>query len=141
MTQDDAPTRTAVVCEKGGSQAATMQAYLQAEGLTDARWFATHDADDVDEAVRDGQVDRVVFTDLAALLDAIWDEEIQFDRWQSAGVVVSFVTPPEPETTASAVYESWRVWHRRQRRRRAIAGAVLTAVALAAGFLLVIAAS
>ena len=141
MTHDDAPTRAVAVCEKGGPKAAAMQAHLQAEGLADARWFTPNDVDDVDEAVRDGRVDRVVFSDLADLLDAIWDEEIQFDRWQSAGVAVSFVTPPVPDTTASAVYESWRAWQRRHKRRRAIAGAVLTVVALAAACLLAFAAS
>lgn len=144
MTSNNEPSKTLVVCEKDGEHAAKMREYLAADGLDAAKWLAPRDVDDVDEAVRKGEIRRVVFTDLGALLDAMWDEEIQFGEWLSAGVEVSFVdTPTEgpiaPDTSiAAAVFESWRSWRGYQRRRRVVAGLILSVVALLAGLLLML---
>jgi len=104
--------------------------------LAEAEWFAPLDVDHVDEAVGAGRVGWVVFANLSSLLDAIWDEEIQFDRWLSAGTTVSFMDSPGAESTAGVVFESWRKWNRRHRRRQVTAGVMLSAAALAAAFLL-----
>jgi len=139
MSQDPKSAEVAVVCEKDGERAEAMQAHLQSEGLADARWYRPPDVDDIDEAVRAGRVGHVVFSDLTGLLDAIWDEDIQFDRWLSAGVAVSFADSAgagSDTATAAAVYESWGKWQRRQKRRRLVAGAILSAIVLVAGFVL-----
>ena len=139
MSQDRKSAEVAVVCEKDGEQAAAMQAYLQSEDLTDSRWYRPPDVDDVDEAVRAGRIGHVVFCDLTGLLDAIWDEDIQFDEWLSAGVAVSFADSAgaaSDSATAAAVYESWRKWQRRQKHRRLVAGAILSVIVLVAGFAL-----
>ena len=136
MKDGSMPAGVAVVCHREGDRAAAMEAHLRSENLPDAEWFAPLDVDDVDEAVCAGRVGRVVFTNLSGLLDAIWDEEVQFDRWLSAGAAVSFVDSPEAESTAAVVFESWRKWSRRHRRRQVVAGIILGAIALATAFLL-----
>ncbi len=149
MNDDAKPVSVAVVCEEDGEHATAMAAYLRSQNLTDVEWFAPRDVDDVDEAVCDRRVGRVVFVDLTALLDAIWDQEIQFDRWLSAGARVSFANPPGSTPTRAVeaaaivepipavVFESWRQWNRRHRRRQVVAGAILSGIALAAGFALI----
>lgn len=135
MTDNDTSTGIAVVCDRSGADAATMAAYLQVQGLAGAAWLSPQDAD---EAVCEGRAGRVVFPDLTALLEAIWDKEISFDRWLSAGTVVSFVEPLPTTATPTVVYESWRQWERRHRRRQVTAGAILSAVAVVAAFLLML---
>jgi hypothetical protein len=134
VKDDDKTMAVAVVCEKGGHAAQKMADYLETQDLRAAVWFPPCDVDEVDEAVSEGRFQRVIFPNLTSLLEAIWDQEVQFDQWLSAGTTVSFADGTESGATATVVFESWRKWHHRHRWRRIIAGAVLSAVALAAVF-------
>ena len=128
----------AVVCDKRGRGAPAMQAWLDAHDVAAGSWFDPLDLDDLDQAVREGRFQRVVFTDLAALLDGIWDGEITFDRWLAAGVGLDFVELPDAasESTVKTVFESWQRWNRRHRRRRVVAGVVISVIVLVIAFLL-----
>jgi hypothetical protein len=135
VKDDDAMAAVAVVCERGGPAAEKVTDYLKAHDLRTAEWFPPEDMDDVDEAVTEGRFRRVIFPDLPTLFDAIWDQEMQFDQWLSAGTTVSFVDGPNGEATAVVVFESWREWNQRRRRRQIVAGVILSVVAIVAGFL------
>ncbi|MBN1345769.1 MAG: hypothetical protein JXQ73_23955 [Phycisphaerae bacterium] len=142
MTTVDTPTRVAVLCDKKGAHAGVVAGYLKARGLSEVTWFSAGDADDLDEAVRHGSIDHVVVPELGHLMDAIWDGEILFDQWLSVGTRVSFVSShagnstEADQATAELVFGSWQRWNRRHRRRQITAGAVLSAIALIAGFLM-----
>jgi hypothetical protein len=126
----------AVICKKDGPEAVAMRTHLQTTGTTGAEWFASRDADEVDKRVGQGSIRRVVLPDWGVLLRAIWDEDIHYDRWLSTGTEVSFVSPPAPGSAATAVFEIWSGWNRSRRRRQTVAGAILSVIALAAGFAL-----
>lgn len=130
----------AVVSDPLGADAPEMKAYLQAQGIAGAGWYAPRDLNDLDEAVCKGRVRRVVFPHWADLLIAIWNEEIAYETWlAAAGVQVDFgVSPgPAPQAYAQALSQSWADWRRLQRRRQAVAGVLLSAIALVTAFVLV----
>lgn len=126
------------VGDRDGKDAAVMEAFLQAQGATEAPWYRPGDLDDVDRAVREGRVRRVVFDNLSTLLEGVWNGDIGFRMWLAKGTQVDFAEPPGQTTSAHvrAVFESWEQWHRRRRRRQVVAGVILSLVALVAAFLL-----
>jgi len=128
----------AVVCDVGSAAAAAMQAFLRAEAIEDALWYAPREVDEVDRAVQAGTVGRVIFPRPADLLTPLWNHELALDDWWARGVQVDFVEPPEPAPVAllQTVAHHWSEWRRHHRRRQALAGVLLSAVALAAAFLL-----
>jgi peptidoglycan/LPS O-acetylase OafA/YrhL len=123
----------AVVCDRQGQDAAAVAAYLQGQGVADAVWYAPRDADQVDEAVRAGTVGRVVFPAWSDFLLVLWDDVLTPEAWPAAGVSVELVGG---DGTAATVLAEWQRWRRRQRRRRAWAGLVLSGLAVAAACVL-----
>jgi hypothetical protein len=94
--------------------------------------------DDLDGEVCAGRFERVVFADLDALLTAMWDGHVHLDRWCQAGVRLELTSPPP-----NMDHDHWRAivaqtsaslarWRKEQRRRRIIAGTILSVLALAA---------
>ena len=128
----------AVVCEHGGKDRAAMETYLRTHQVTEAHWYARRDLDEVNQAVRSGNVQRVVFPKVSDLLDGLWTCEITFDQWLAAGTRVEFVESPEQNTAAhvKTIFASWEQWRRLHRRRQVVAGIILSIVALAAAFAL-----
>lgn len=129
----------AVVCDNRGGAADDLRDYLQAAGLSEARWYAPRDVDELDAAVRAGAVRQVVFPALADLLEPIWNREIDFEAWLAAGTAIRFAHPPanDPAAYAGALHASWQRWERARRRRQTVAAVVLSLLALAAAFVLV----
>ena len=132
--------RVAVVCEHGGDDTAAMEAFLQTRRITEARWYPRRDLDEVDQAVRSGDVQRVVFPKVGDLLESLWNEEIAFDQWLAAGTQVEFVESPEQNTAAhvKTIIASWEQWRRLHHRRQVVAGVILSTAALAAAFALIL---
>ncbi|MCK4340701.1 MAG: hypothetical protein KAY37_03125 [Phycisphaerae bacterium] len=130
----------AVVCDRDGGDAPAMEAFLTAQGLADAEWFAPRDVDEVDQAVCTGRVRRVVFPTETQLLEALWNNEIAFEHWLASDLRLEFVKMCEPTSAAhvEAVFESWRRWQRRHRRRQFVAGIILSIVAIVAAFVLLL---
>jgi hypothetical protein len=124
---------TGVVCGADGDKAA-MEAYLARHGAGQTKWFTPGELHDLDRDVRRGRIGRVVFAGLADLLVGIWEEEIEFEAWP-AEVDIEFVEPAG-DGAVQIVAASWRQWRGRHRRRQAVAGAVLSALVLAAAFVL-----
>lgn len=122
-----------VVCGPEGDKAA-MEAYLARRGVGQAKWYTPGELHDLDRDVRRGRVERVVFAGLPDLLAGIWEEEIEIGAWPP-GVGMEFVEPPGDDAVP-IMAASWRQWRRRHRRRQAAAGAVLSALVLAAAFVL-----
>jgi len=130
MNATDCADSVAVVCENQGGTAASVRVYLDSRNLAQTRWYDPLDLDDLDEAVREGRIRHVVFPRLSTLLTGIWNGRIAFEHWLSGDVRLDFVTPPAaaPESLTRMIFESWRGWQRRHRRRQAIAGALLSAI-------------
>jgi len=137
MNTTDCADTIAVLCANQGTTAQSVRAYLDSRNLTQTRWYDPLDLDDLDEAVREGRIHRVVFPELSTLLTGIWNGRITFERWLSGDVRLDFVSTPAagPEALARLIFESWQGWQRRHRRRQAIAGAILSAIIVMVVFL------
>lgn len=125
-----------VICDSHGAAAETVRGYLAARGIGGAAWVGPHDADDVERAIVAGRVRRVIWPDLAAWLTALWGGQIVASRWSQAGVTLEFAEMAGPLDTSfvRALATAWDAWHARHHRRRAVAGLILSVVALAAAF-------
>jgi len=129
------PSFVAIVCDRDTAGAPAVEAYLASQGVADAAWFAPRDLDDVDRAVADGRVRRVVFPRLIDMLEGLWNEEIDAAAWLAAGVQIDLVESPSAGCPPTLL-ESCQRWRTARRARRATAGLVLSVVALAAAFTL-----
>lgn len=135
MDGPDGANDIVVVCDPDGPAAAAVRAHLAASGLGQVTWIQPQDADGVDRAVADGQLQRVIWPDLPAWLTALWDGTLVPAHWRRSGLTIEFVdSPATPAATARALAAAWERWRRRQRLRQAVAGAALSAVALVAAF-------
>jgi len=97
--------------------------------------------DELDLAVREGRLTRVVLESPEQLLAGLWNGEIDAQTWLTAGVEVEFATKVDGSALPHLLLESWSVNARRHRRRRIVAGAVLRIIAIAAAFILLWAAA
>ena len=138
MNAQDPTEGVAVVCNRSDETAATIERYLQATRSGAARWFAPRDVDEVDAALRAGTVRRIIFPHLSAFLEALWNEPLTLDVWLTPETRVELAESSGPDDPARlrALVAAWQQTSRRQRRARAIAGLVLSVVALAAAFTL-----
>jgi len=125
-----------VICDSHGAAAETVRGYLTARGIGEAAWVGPHDADDVERAIVAGRVRRVIWPDVAAWLAALWGGQIVASHRWPGGLTVEFadVAGPLDASVVRAIATAWDAWHARHRRRRAVAGLILSAVALAAAF-------
>jgi hypothetical protein len=148
----DAPAAVFVLCDRESPAAGGVRAYLAACGPQDARWFDVRDVNDLERAaglVAGPIVVVTSFEDLAALL---WDGALDRHFWQSPRVRVEFVptltTCVAPagaatsDNSATAAFRAlilaWEVHRLGRRRERTVAGVCLSAVAIAAAFVLVL---
>jgi hypothetical protein len=129
----------AVIGRKDGDDANVVRGHLRtadASGdLSGAIWFAPRDLDDLQRAVREGTVRRVVFARLDYLLVGIWDEDIDPDELRRAAVEFAGQEDEDSPALVWHVLDRWCGWNRRRRRRQTAAGVVLIALVLAAVFL------
>lgn len=128
------PVTAAVVCDAGSAAAEQVRVYAEAQGLSEAHWYARRDIDDVDRAIRAGSLTVVVFPDAAALLHATWSGRIDVPGWVRAHADIRLAQPAVVPGTEllHLIGPAWCEWRRRQRHRQAIAGLILSLVALAA---------
>lgn len=112
-------------------------------GITE---FAAKDDDELNAALISSRFRRVVFADLEALLTMLWKDHADLARWLAAGVQVELAKRPDDceEQWLPALVrasESLKVWRRSERKRKIVAGAILSLFALlAAGVVLLVAA-
>lgn len=104
-----------------------------------ARHFRPRDLNEVAVAVEAGTIKRVIFARLDDLLEGCWDEVVPLDQWTTAGVQVAFADLPDldGQLITTRIYPTWAAWNRTRRRRKWIAGTILSALAIAAAFLLI----
>jgi len=138
MSRRGDDVHVAVVCDPAGPVADAVRAYLARHEIDAARWFAPGDVDDLVRALRGGGTWRTIWPNAATWLEALWDGRGPAACWVHSAVTVEFVEDGTMMTPAAvpALAEAWSAWRRRQRRRQAVAGVLLSLLALAAAFLL-----
>lgn len=147
---NDAPAgkiRWAVCADADGADAEAIRGRLHERGATEPKWFRARDAEDVDQAVRNGEVDAVFFPDIDAVLTAMLDGFVDLEQWAARGVTLELLRAPAaamewsvrgdsalsaPVSAASLrVFQCvWTKWSAVQTRRRTVAGFVLSFAAL-----------
>ncbi len=147
--------RWAVCADADGADADAIRRRLLDRGATEPQWFRARDAEDVDQAVRSGAVDAVLFPDIDAVLTAMLDGFVDLDQWAARGVTLELLRAPAAATDWTVRADStlaapapaaslrvfqcvWTKWNAVQRRRRTVAGFVLSLVALLAATSVVI---
>ncbi|MGD8450925.1 MAG: hypothetical protein PVJ57_03830 [Phycisphaerae bacterium] len=102
------------------------------------RWCAPRDVDEVDRAAREKSASRVIFTQTDVLLGGLWSGTLAVDEWPAGAVRVEVLHPAGavPAAFVADLVADWGRHRRAQRRRQAVAGVILSAVALAAAFVL-----
>ncbi len=128
-----------VVGPAQGPDAELVRAHLKGQGGYEPEWLASGDLGDLDRAVRRGSVRCVVFPRLSQLLEALWNEEIDVAAWRAAGVRIDVAEAGASTESGSlaAVLDAWSQFRGARRWRQAVAGVLLSAVALLAAFTLV----
>jgi hypothetical protein len=136
ISPPDSPA-VAVVSDRHSAEAAAIEQRLAGEGRS-VRWCQPCDLDLVEGDVRDGRVNLVVFGQCADLLAGIWSGQVSFPAWRDSGVRVEFVESPGEDAAALlvTVADAWTRYSRVQRRRRLIAGVILSLLAVVAVFVL-----
>mgnify|MGYP007037746658 CR=1 FL=1 len=141
--QQPAPTgsRCAVRLPADPSMRSQLDSNLIELGITNARLFQTKDTHDLNWQANEGRFDRVVFASMSDLLEAVWNEEADVALWLKRGVRLDVLDRPAagdgPGSTTSAVSipeitESYSRWQVRRRKKRVLAGLMLSVFALAA---------
>ena len=142
----DATLRWAIAGRAGGGDADRLRAALARRGVDAkaARWFATTDFDELQEAVTSGEVTAVLFADVATMMEGMFDDRLRLHEWAARGVRIELLDTPSvgaslviaegavDARTLLAIEAAWRAWFVSRRRRRAIAGAVLSVLAILA---------
>lgn len=134
MNPSASPVRIAAIATPASR--ARIESHLAAQGAGEVTWFSLQELHELDRAVRRGKIERVVCAEVADLLQGIWDEEIELDAWPPH-VGIEPLVAQEGRDLVESLRRNWFSWRIRHRRRQALAGAVLSALVLAASFCLV----
>jgi len=137
MTDNRPQSETAILGNPDQRDSDRVRSFLKSHGIADSHWYAPADRDDLDRAVRRQKVSRVVCISSSDLFEGVWNDEIVLHEWFERGVELEFVLDKGAAATCSEIYRSWRAFHERTRRRRAVAGAMLSVVAIVAAFVLI----
>ncbi len=139
MTTRPSPTAPRAAIRRAETDAGrrAVAACLARHGLAEVTEFAPRNDDELNQALRAGRFDVVVFHDLDAALTMLWKEKAAFEQWQAAGVRVLLAEDPGGHGAdllafLAAVGASHVRWRLRQARREIVAGVVLSAAALLA---------
>lgn len=112
-----------------------VSAALRAHGGEAARWFAPCDADDLQRAVMGGEIATVIARG-EVLWPVIWEGRVRVDLWPATVRLIVPGQDGDTDAAARALARTWQAWHVRQRRRRAVAGLILSALALGAALVI-----
>ncbi len=125
---------TAIVCEPSAVGDARLQGWLAQRGLVDSHCFAPRDVNDLERAIDAGRIATIIFPTAADFLSLLWSEEIDLACWRRAGLRIEFASErgPADHAWAAEILGRWEAHLTRLRRRRTIAGLILSAIAIAA---------
>lgn len=137
MNHSGSKDSCAVRLPAGSVEERRMEASLGHETWAAATKFLPKDDDELNAALCAGRFQRVVFADLNSLLEMMWKDELEPEKWTLAGVHVDLVSPP-PGTeeswheTVREAHRSLSRWRAQQHKRQIVAAVLLSALALAA---------
>lgn len=137
MTSKSDRYRSVLVSDRDPRHDPALQTSIRAAEIAESRLVDPRDLDDVDRIAAAGEVERVVFVRADDLLAGCWDAQIRVDEWP-AEIRIDVLDLPsiDARTFADVVGRSWRRWNQARRRRNAIAGVILSAIAVLAAFAL-----
>ena len=130
-------TRCAIRTSRPAERDRVLVDYLARHAIDGVCEFAPHDDDELDEKVQAGHFDRVVFSDIEALLECAWKGYLPYRQWRDAGATIDLATLPAggPENLQAwleAICEAVAGVRKHERRRQTIGALILSIVALAA---------
>lgn len=131
----DAAPRVAARVPADRDARARLDAFLASQGFAGAERFLPKDDDELNDRLSRGEFTTAAFSAPADLLDMLFAEHADLDRWADTRIVfVNHAASDGVMTRAQldALHRTYSAWCRGQRRQRLIAGCVLTAVGLAA---------
>ena len=114
---------------------ARLEAFLAAQGFADAERFLPKDDDELNDRLSSGEFATAVFDCSADLLEMLFAEHADLDRWTNVRIVFADDANAQgamARPQLDALHQVYRRWCQAQRRRRLIAGCILTAIGLAA---------
>jgi len=123
-----------VIASKRNQDTSAVENWLQSSNLTAHRWFDLSELDELNKAVCKGQINHVIFESATLLLDALWDNRIEFGKWRHNDIHLDFMKTPH--VTIDVVHHSWQQYIDKHRRRQIVAGAILSGIAVVLGFLI-----
>lgn len=109
----------------------TVNAALRTLGGAADKWFAPRDADDLQRAVMGGEFTTVIARS-DVLWPAVWEGRVRMDLWPPTVRLIVPGPDGDADAAARALARTWQTWYVRQRRRRAVAGLILSVLALGA---------
>ncbi|MBN2445261.1 MAG: hypothetical protein JXO22_00930 [Phycisphaerae bacterium] len=137
MNAETGQQTVAVIGNRSAGESAVRE-FLAAHRIRDVRWYDPHDLDDVERAIQDGEIRRVIIPTWSVMLDGVWGGLIDVEAWFDADVQIDFVeAPTDRDAQLVALAASWRRHRQQRRRRQIIAGAILSVIALAAAFIII----
>lgn len=121
-----------VVCERASAGAESVRAYLARCGVGDARWVRPRDVDDISRMASEP---RVVFSDMAAAMDALFDGRVGPQVWRAW--TIEFADSSAGDVRVfGGVFARWSQAEAGRRRRAVVAGWLLSIAAIAAGLVI-----
>lgn len=135
MTKTDATPVTVVVCESQADLAGA-GSFSDTLGGPPARSVRPRDLDDLERELEPGRPFRVLFLRIEDLLEALWDGNIRPEQWLEGSV---HLAAREGEEWAASIrlqrlLAAWGRWTSRHRRTRIASGLILSLLAIAAAF-------
>lgn len=114
---------------------AALRSHADLSNAASVAWFRLRDADELAEAVREGAIDAVLVRGIDELVCGMLDGLIDLQEWRRCGVRIRIAghdVDSAEEPLLAAISATAARWHATQRRRRAVAGCILSVIALAA---------
>lgn len=106
-----------------------VSAALRRCGGAAVQWFAPRAADDLQRAVMGGEIATVIARS-DVLWPAVWEGRVHLAAWPAT---VRLIVPGQDGDAAiRSLAQTWQRWQARQQRRRAVAGLILSVLALGA---------
>ncbi len=130
-----------VLSERTGPPADAVRALLAELNVAvdQEQWFVPRDADDLARQISTQHDALVICSDAGVYMHAVWEQRIDALAWQHTGVDVRFAEVPQDAGLAiRELAAHLGNWQQQRRRGRTLAGLMLSVLAIALAFVLLL---